>query len=82
MGECGTQVALNGAEVWALVVDMGDRLRVRFALDDWERLGLREGQRITVRLPGLEDVWLFVTGVTPLPPIVWVTMGRRVRVAG
>lgn len=76
------QVALNGAEVWAYVVETGDGLRVRFSLDDWQRLNLGPGQRVPVRLPGKDDVWLFVTGTTELPPIVWVTMARRVRVAG
>jgi hypothetical protein len=33
-------------------------------------------------MPGRDDVWLFVTNVTELPPIVWVTMAKRVRVAG
>jgi hypothetical protein len=51
----------------------------RVALDDWERLGLVEGQRVPVRLPGRDDLWLFVTAVTPLPPIVWVTMAQRMR---
>ena len=40
------------------------------SLDDWERLGLCEGRRVPVRLPGRDDVWLFGAAVTPLPPIV------------
>jgi hypothetical protein len=75
-------VSLNGREVWAYVIEREDGLRMRFALDDWESLGLQEGRRIPIRLPNRDDVWLFVTGVTPLPPIVWVTMARRIRVAG
>ena len=72
-------VALNGAEAWAYVVELADGLRVRFALDDWQRMNLGTGQRIPVRLPGKADVWLFITHVTELPPIAWVVMATRVR---
>ena len=75
-------VALNGTEVWAYVVETDDGLRVRFDLNDWQKLNLAPGQRVPVRLAGRADVWLFVTGATELPPVVWVTMARRVRVAG
>ncbi len=75
-------VALNGAEVWAYVVETGEGLRVRFEVDDWQRLNIGPGHRVPVRLPEKADAWLFVTNVTELPPIVWVTMARRVRAAG
>ena len=55
---------------------------VRFTLDDWLRMNLGIGQRVPVRLPGRADMWLFVTHVTDLPPIVWVVIATRVRVAG
>ena len=73
-------VGLNGAEVWAYVVEQDHGLRVRFGLDDWHRLNIGTGQRIPVRLPGMPDVWLFVTTVTELPPVVWVMMAKRVSV--
>ena len=38
--------------------------------------------KVCVRVPGKADVWLFVTNVTELPPVVWVMMARRVRAAG
>ncbi len=80
----GTSVSigLNGFEVWAYVVELDDGLRMRLALDDWQKLGLSPGQRVPVRMPGKDDVWLFVTNVTELPPIVWVVMARWVRAAG
>lgn len=64
------------------VVELSDGLRVRFALDDWQRMNLGTGQRVPVRLPGKADVWLFITYVTELPPIVWVVLAKRVREAG
>jgi hypothetical protein len=75
-------VAVNGTELWAYVVETEDGLRVRFDIDDWQRLAMDVGRRIPVRLPGQDDVWLFITNVTELPPIVWVQMARRIRAAG
>ena len=75
-------VALNGSEVWAYVVELDGGLRMRFDIDDWQRLNLGVGQRLPVRLPGRDDSWLFITHVTELPPIVWVIFARRVRAAG
>lgn len=74
-------VALNGAEAWGYVVELDEGFRVQFALDDWQRMNLGIGQRVPVRLPGKDDVWLFITHVTELPPIVWVRLAKRVRVA-
>ena len=79
----GTVLAtLKGEEVWAYVVEQDDGFRMRFALDDWQRLNFVPGQRLPVRLPGKADLWLFVTGATELPPVVWVTLARQVRAAG
>lgn len=74
-------VGVNGFEVWAYVVETAEGLRVRFSLDDWQELDLGVGRRIPVRLPGKADVWLFVAGATEVPPVVWVMMAKRVRVA-
>lgn len=82
MAGVNQQVAVNGREVWVYVVELDDGLRMRFDIDDWQRLNLDLGRRIPVRLPGKDDVWLFITNVTELPPIVWVMMAKRVRAAG
>ena len=76
------QVALNGTEAWAYLVELDYGLRVRFEIDDWHRFNLGTGQRVPVRVPGKADVWLFITNVTELPPIVWVTLAKRVRAVG
>ena len=44
------QVALNGLEVWAYVVELDDGYRMRLDLNDWERIRLYQGQRVSVRL--------------------------------
>jgi hypothetical protein len=74
-------VALNEAEVWAFVAETDEGLRVRFDIDDWQRMNLGPGQRIPVRLPGKAG-WLFITNVTEQPPVVWVMLARRIRPAG
>lgn len=76
------QVGLNGAEVWAFVVEQDGGLRVRLSADDWERLNLVRGQRVAVRLPGRADAWLYLTHTEETPPFVWATMALRVRTAG
>ena len=64
------------------VVELDDGFRMRFDINDWQRLNLDVGRRIPVRLPGKADLWLFITNVTELPPIVWVMMAKRVRIVG
>jgi hypothetical protein len=74
-------VGVNGSEVWAYVVQTDEGLRLRFALDDWQKLNLDVGRRIPIRLPEKTDVWFFITHATELPPIVWVTLAKRVQAA-
>jgi hypothetical protein len=71
-------LALNGFEVWAYVVELDEGYRMRLSLDDWDASRLCEGRKIPIRMHGREDVWLFITNVVLLPPIVWVTMLKRV----
>jgi hypothetical protein len=75
-------VGVNGYGVWAHVVELDDGFRMRFSIDDWEKLNLGEGMRIPIRLPRGGDSWLFITSVTEVLPVVWVVLGRRLRVAG
>ncbi len=75
-------IDLNGTEVWGYVVEQDDGLRVRVALDDWQRLGFFEGRRVSLKLPRTEEALLFITRVAESPPLVWVTLAKRIRVAG
>jgi hypothetical protein len=75
-------VGLNGAEVWAYVVEHDGGLRIRLSADDWERLNLFRGQRVGVRLPGRADAWLYLTGTEEAPPFVWAVLAQRMRTAG
>lgn len=82
MSASGMLIELNGSAVWAYVVEHGRGFRIRLALDDWQRLNLGLGQRLTVHLPGVNDPRLFVTGVSEEPPVVWVTVAKQIRAAG
>ena len=72
-----TLIDVNGVGAWAYVIELADGLRVRLALDDCQRMDLGPGQRVPVWRLGRE-AWLFVTNVTELPPVAWVTLARRV----
>jgi hypothetical protein len=54
--------------------------RARFEIDEWQKLNRGTDWRVPVWLPGKGDVWLFITHVPELPPIVWATRqhGRAV----
>ncbi len=56
------QIALNGSEVWAYAVETDEGMRVRFALDDWQRLNLLPGQRVPMRTVGKVDRRLAKSG--------------------
>ena len=57
------QVTLNGYLVWAFVVELGGGLRMRFALNDWEKLRPHAGQRIQIQHEGQPDQRLILAEV-------------------
>ena len=63
----GYSRASCGAPTWSSWLTVW---RVRFDLNDWQRMNLEPGQRVPVRWPGREDVWLFIRSATELPHIV------------
>ena len=75
----GAIIVVNGSEVPAYVVELMGGLRIRFAVDDWELLHVYRGQRVPVRLPGKEDVWLYLAEVVETPPVAWVVLVQRFR---
>jgi hypothetical protein len=70
-------VTLNGISIWAYVIEQPDGLRIRFSLDDWERVFLQPGQRVPIRLPDGSEPKVFVDRVRQEPPFVWVTAVPR-----
>jgi hypothetical protein len=76
------RLALNGFEVWAYVVELDEGYRMRLSLDDWYASRFSEGRKIPVRMRGRADEWLFITNAVSLPPVVWVTVLKRMLVLG
>jgi hypothetical protein len=76
------QIGVNGHEVWTYVVELVDGLRIKFDVTDWERLGLYQGMRISLRRQDGREEWAFVAEVVELPPLVWVVLANRVKAAG
>ncbi len=70
-------VGLNNSEMWALVEDTEDGLRVRLSIDDWERACLRLGQRVLARITGRPDTTLYIADADEQPPLVWATLAPR-----
>src|SRR5262245_15436293 len=54
------KVRLDGAEVWAFVVELPGGLRMRLNQSDRERLKHYRGQRVPVRRAGRPDIRLYL----------------------
>jgi hypothetical protein len=71
----GTGLVSWGSEtVYAYYTTDGRTLRVRISVDEADRLGLTEGLRAWVRLPGREATDVLVLRVARVPPMVWVEL--------
>jgi hypothetical protein len=49
-------VGLNGFQLWVYIVALADGVRLRLALDDWNKLDLDVGRRVPVRVGEKRDV--------------------------
>ena len=48
--------------------------RLRVSVDECDRLGLAEGRRVRVRLPGRGSADVLVAEVRRVPPFVWLDL--------
>jgi hypothetical protein len=67
-------IVLGGTTLYAYYTEDGGAVRVRVSADEWERLGLSEGQRVRVALPGREPAELLLTAAAHAPPFVWLDL--------
>ncbi|MDB5313332.1 MAG: hypothetical protein JWO38_7534 [Gemmataceae bacterium] len=67
-------VGMNGQTVYAYYTRAGDRVRVRISVDENDRLGLVEGLRVAVALPGQKAVDVLVLAASQAPPYVWLEL--------
>jgi len=68
-------VTVNGVAAYAYY-NVGDTglIRLRLSVDEYDRLGLSEGHRARVGLPGREPAEVLVTAVRRVPPVVWLDL--------
>lgn len=67
-------VGIGGRVVYGVFVALDGGLRLRVAVDDWERVGVRDGERVEVTLPGEPKRWYFVAGVWWVETWYWVEL--------
>jgi hypothetical protein len=67
-------IAVAGITLYAYYTEAAGALRVRVSVDEWDRLGLCEGQRVRVVLPGREAAELLLTAALRTPPFVWLDL--------
>ena len=68
-------VEVNGTVVYAYFTEgESGSVRLRVSVDEWDRLGIAEGLRVRVGLPGREAVDVLVTDAHRIPPFVWLDL--------
>lgn len=83
-------VWIGGKPFWALWVyeytaeghgppHRDQRWKVRLPIDDFENSGLREYQRVRLKLPGYDEEDAYFRGRRTNPPFVWLEFGKDVR---
>ena len=65
-------VTIGGDVVYAYFSVSGRAARVRLSADEADRLDLFAGKQVSLGFNGGEVARALVTGVSPVPPFVWV----------
>ena len=60
--------------VYAYYATEGRATRVRVGLDDLDQLGLAEGMRVRLALPGGDAADVLITSAARVPPFAWLTV--------
>jgi hypothetical protein len=72
-------VVLNGFGVWSLWVRGDGVWNVRMSLDDFAAIRIHEYQRVRLKLPLEDEVYVYFRGRRENPPFVWLEFGFDVR---
>jgi hypothetical protein len=67
-------VGVNGTTVYAYYTQNDSSLRLRISIDDADRLGLIDGMRIKIILPGHKATDFLATATERTPPYVWLQL--------
>ena len=70
-------VTVNGAALYAYYAELGGVVRVRVSVDEFDRLGLCEGQWVRIGLPDREPVSVLLVKASRVPPVVWLDLTAR-----
>ena len=65
-------VGVNGVMVYAYYTQNNGTVRVRMSVDEADRLGIVDGLRLKVALPGREAMDFLATAANRVPPYVWL----------
>jgi hypothetical protein len=65
---------MNGVTVYAYYTREDETVQVRISVDEADRLGLVDGLRVRLALPGQEAANLLVMMATRTPPFVWLQL--------
>ena len=75
-------VTLGAAAVYAYFTSDGPAVRLRLSCGEWDLLGLCEGRRVRLALPGRPPRELLVLSASRTPPVVWLDLAPAARSAG
>jgi hypothetical protein len=67
-------VGVNGTTVYAYYTQNEGSFRVRISVDEADRLGLIDGMRLKITLPGKKSADFLATSVSRNPPYVWLDL--------
>ncbi len=72
-------VGVNGTIVYAYFTLESGSFRMRLSVDEIDRLGILDGLRVKVALPGRTPLDVLVTASNRTPPYVWLDLEPLVR---
>ena len=67
-------VGFNGTTVYAYYTQNDSALRLRISVDEADRLGLIDGMRLRITLPGKKAMDFLATATERNPPYVWLQL--------
>ena len=67
-------VGVNGITIYAYYLRFRNAVRVRVSVDEADRLGLADGLRVKVTLPGQDAMDVLIMAAKAIPPYVWLDL--------
>ncbi len=67
-------IGVNGSTVYAYYTQNNGSVRLRISVDEADRLGLLDGMRLKITLPGNKAMDFLATATERNPPYVWLQL--------